>query len=426
MRAFRITATMRRCGAALLLALTALQAPAQSTRDEIAACPERAGGIYYTYHYEAGAPTPAPEGFEPFYISHYGRHGSRWCTSAKPYVQPLEVLRKADSEGQLTPAGRQLLADMETVAAHARNRYGDLSPRGRREHEAIACRMYDNYPDVFAGSCEVDCHATLATRCIISMISFTDGLHRRNPDIRFHRDASAADSRYMFSVEGMNGSKKATTEASDRYRHSITHPDDLLDRLFVDPDYADRNIKDKHKLYDNIFSVAIDLQCVDIDIDMLSLFSADELYNLWRGYNIRRYLNYGPSKEWGDPIVADAKPLLADIIEKADMAAAGGLGYAATLRFGHDINVIPLAALLELEGTTFRSDDYDEVCEQWADYRISPMATNIQLIFFRNGAGEVLVKVLHCERECRLPLPPERHPFYRWEDFKAYYLPKTM
>ncbi len=106
--------------------------------------------------------------------------------------------------------------------------------------------------------------------------------------------------------------------------------------------------------------MAIDLQCVDIDIDMLSLFSADELYNLWRGYNIRRYLNYGPSKEWGDPIVADAKPLLADIIEKADMAAAGGLGYAATLRFGHDINVIPLAALLELEGTTFRSDDYDE------------------------------------------------------------------
>ncbi len=54
------------------------------------------------------------------------------------------------------------------------------------------------------------------------------------------------------------------------------------------------------------------------------------------------------------------------------------------------------------------------------------MATNIQLIFFRNGAGEVLVKVLHCERECRLPLPSERHPFYRWEDFKVYYLHKTM
>ncbi len=48
--------------------------------------------------------------------------------------------------------------------------------------------------------------------------------------------------------------------------------------------------------------MAIDLQCVDIDIDMLSLFSADELYNLWRGYNIRRYLNYGAAEKAGGAI----------------------------------------------------------------------------------------------------------------------------
>ena len=34
--------------------------------------------VYYAYTYDNPARTPAPEGYEPFYISHYGRHGSRW------------------------------------------------------------------------------------------------------------------------------------------------------------------------------------------------------------------------------------------------------------------------------------------------------------------------------------------------------------
>ncbi|MDE5714492.1 MAG: hypothetical protein K2I16_12860, partial [Muribaculaceae bacterium] len=41
----------------------------------------QAGGNYYCYPYLYEAPpaqTPAPEGYEPFHMEHYGRHGSRW------------------------------------------------------------------------------------------------------------------------------------------------------------------------------------------------------------------------------------------------------------------------------------------------------------------------------------------------------------
>ena len=51
------------------------------------------------------------------------------------------------------------------------------------------------------------------------------------------------------------------------------------------------------------------------------------------------------------------------------------------------------------------------------------MASNIQLVFYRDGAKDkdVLVKVLLNERETRLPLPDKLAPYYRWKDFKAYY-----
>ena len=59
---------------------------------------------------------------------------------------------------------------------------------------------------------------------------------------------------------------------------------------------------------------------------------------------------------WGMPImpmekgivVANAKSLLRNILDSADEAIRKG-GIAATLRFGHDGNVIPLVALMQIE-----------------------------------------------------------------------------
>ena len=57
--------------------------------------------------------TPTPKGYEPFYMSHYGRHGSRWLCGDGEYQDVLTPLRKAKALGKLTATGEQMLADVE-------------------------------------------------------------------------------------------------------------------------------------------------------------------------------------------------------------------------------------------------------------------------------------------------------------------------
>ena len=71
---------------------------------------EKWGGVYYAYPIESGQATPfiqdAPEGFEPFYISHYGRHGSRWVTSDNRYIW---VNQQFEDQKNLTKLGKDAL-----------------------------------------------------------------------------------------------------------------------------------------------------------------------------------------------------------------------------------------------------------------------------------------------------------------------------
>ena len=49
------------------------------------------------------------------------------------------------------------------------------------------------------------------------------------------------------------------------------------------------------------------------------------------------------------------------------------------------------------------------------------MGTNLQMVFYQNRKGEVLVKILYNERETRIPaVPTFQGPYYRWDDLKAY------
>ena len=52
------------------------------------------------------------------------------------------------------------------------------------------------------------------------------------------------------------------------------------------------------------------------------------------------------------------------------------------------------------------------------------MGCSLQLVFFRNAAGDILVKPLLNEAEATLPFPAVTESYYSWEAFKAYYLPR--
>ena len=130
-----------------LLCFLALSLPlgAQTAREEIAADPARAAGLHYAYPGPQSVPTPAPKGFKPFYISHFGRHGSRWHTTREDYSLPLGVLEAAHASSALTPLGEEVLGKARAMAADADNRLGELTRLGTRQQQAVARRMFSAF-----------------------------------------------------------------------------------------------------------------------------------------------------------------------------------------------------------------------------------------------------------------------------------------
>ena len=136
------------------LLLAAISAAAQPVPDNdfvnyLRAFPQRASQNLHSYEFDALSDTPAPKGYKPFYISHYGRHGSRSAGDGHDYARLEKVLSEADADDQLTPDGNHLLDITRLVIERHGGMDGHLTPRGRREHATIAERMYRRYPEVF-------------------------------------------------------------------------------------------------------------------------------------------------------------------------------------------------------------------------------------------------------------------------------------
>ena len=120
-------------------------------------------------------------------------------------------------------------------------------------------------------------------------------------------------------------------------------------------------------------------------------------------------------------VVANAKSLLRNILDSADEAIRKG-GIAATLSFGHDGNVIPLVALMQIENCNVAVNDPYEVYKVWSDFKVVPMAANVQIIFFRNEkSDDILVKIMHNENEVHIPVQTDMFPYYKWRDVENYY-----
>ena len=119
----------------------ALSASAQQAKKDIAANHQLAGSTYYAYPGPQKALTPAPAGEHPFYISHYGRHGSRFLIDKNDYLKPLAILEEADAKGKLSPKGYEVLDKVKLMSNEALNRYGELTPLGAQQHKGIAKRM---------------------------------------------------------------------------------------------------------------------------------------------------------------------------------------------------------------------------------------------------------------------------------------------
>ncbi|MBQ7057656.1 MAG: histidine acid phosphatase, partial [Bacteroidaceae bacterium] len=71
--------------------------------------------------------------------------------------------------------------------------------------------------------------------------------------------------------------------------------------------------------------------------------------------------------------------LLKNIVETADSCLKLERP-GATLRFGHEVVVYPLTCLMELGNYGTTEEDPAKLDEKWRNYKIFPMASNVQLI----------------------------------------------
>ena len=417
----------------ILLAVAAMMAAtasAQTAREEMKRDIHRSASNHLAYPGPRNKLTPAPKGMKPFYISHYGRHGSRFLTNEREYNNPYETLVRAERQKKLTPLGTEVLARVERLRAEASGRIGELTPLGALQHKQIARRMYERFPEVFDGDATVDARSTIVIRCILSMENALQQLLVMNPRLRITHDASQHDMYYMNFRDSALRKKMMPTSAEkvfDAFAETKEHPARLMSILFNDTAYVNHHVDTKN-LARQLFKLASAAQNTELrrQITLYDIFTDEEIYDFWEKENAWWYIRYGPSPLNGGQQPYSQRNLLRRIIEQADSCIRLPKP-GATLRFGHETMVLPLCCLLELNNCGLQVLELDELVKnEWYNYRIFPMGANVQFIFYRSSPEDdnVLFKVLLNEDEATLPLKTSQPPYYRWADFREYYLKK--
>ena len=212
---------------------------------EIRENPILAAGKYMAYEAPATPLTPAPEGYVPCYISTYARHGSRYLTGIDKYEPALTIMEEAELNNGLTDDGKKTLKILRQLAEAAENRYGELTPKGARQHQGLARqhqglarRMFENYPEIFTDGAHIDARSTYKTRAFLSMAAACVELKGLNPKLNITTDASQHDEYFI---------KYKNPIYSDSCQHNA-------DSVFAEAGVSFiRNVSWKYSLNRNIF-----------------------------------------------------------------------------------------------------------------------------------------------------------------------------
>ena len=423
---------MKRVLFAISAVIIAISATAQTAREKIFADPSYALGVYRLYPTEFKEQTPVPKGYKPFYISHYGRHGSRYVLKDEKFDRAYNVFADAAHFGKLTEFGQEIYDRMTRSKVDTYGRGGELSLKGQQQQREIAARMYKNYKQVFKKAEYIDTKATIVPRVLMSMTAFCDELMRHDNSLDIHYECGKPFQKWLNPYYKDNDPRLA--EYIDRYRHTTNCEwmkewreyrrknvdiSRILNSLFK-PDYV-KSMPFPHDFVFHLFKTATSFPGTPTTESILDVFTTEELYQQWKLVNIIFYHEKGPSGIKDKFLNGVSTPLLEKIIEDAEQKVAEGKP-AVTLRFGHDGNIMGLLNTMRIPGWCEEVDNYEDVEKYWNDFNI-PMGCNVQFIFYRNKKGETLVKLLLNEEELSLPkqIDSSLAPYYRWEDVQKFY-----
>ena len=404
---------------------------AQTVIDLIKANPAYASCNYNTYPDTITAVyTPAPAGKEPFYFSHYGRHGSRYISSRSGFDIPFKMVALADSLNELTPTGQRVYQEMKLVMQDTEGRWGELTGYGRKQHRNIARRMARNFPEVFHPGARVQAYSTVVPRCIESMGTALIELLQEEPTLQVSQESSQRNQWFMNYQDRELRRQQMTPQIRKVYNEYITKymgNTRLMELIFKNPDIVEE-VVDEGQF--NYYLMKMGLFQLNTHLYrntyLLDIFQTDELYRMWQIDNALWYLQQGACKLNGGRQPYSQRHLLRRIIADADscirLADPG-----AQLRYGHETVLLPLVCLIGINGYDLETDDFSQLeAKGWWCSSVFPMGSNLQFIFYRSGLddSDVLFKVLLNEEEARLPIQTDCAPYYHWNDFRTYCLDK--
>ena len=402
----------------LILASSLAWGQKVDVKAEVMADSLKAYGNDYPYPTEMPALTPAPKGYKAFYVSHYGRHGSRYFWG--PFLYPAidSLLTEAHTKGVLNPAGEKFYAKYKEIYPELENGWGELTPLGYEQHARIAKTMYKNFPTVFKKGGHVSAVSSLSTRCIISMAGFCQSLAGCNDKLDIYQRSSRETLNAVVPDDRQNPYKRDYPKPEFPMNDSVLYGEAKQGRqnVFVDEFFTDvtKMSKSPEQINSTLYMFFTTLPCINYVGIMGNPLSTEELYESWENGNRGSYKHY-----WTDRYMVI--PIVEDILEKAEDVIEGRSEDIASLRFGHDSYLGPLTVLLGLDGADKVPAKPEDIQKVYQSYRTG-MAGNIQLVFYKSKKNpEILVKALLCGEEVTLPLPSEMHPYYKWSDFKAHF-----
>lgn len=409
----------------MLSVLFVAEAYAQITAGSIATDIESVRGILLPYRPGDISDTEVPEGYSPFYISHYGRHGSRYHCDKERLLPAIDGLKAAEDAGMLTYEGQQLKLHVDSLVALSEGMWGELTPLGAQEHREIAERMFRRFPVVWTSDArrEVHCVSSDISRCIVSMANSTVSLARLNPSLEFSYAAGMRHRSYL-ADPGPEEVELIRKECMSAVLHRELDCSAFFAKIFKYPDYMADVLPDVCEFCFRIFDVWAEGAAMQAcQFDIRDYMSVDEILPIARVYSTDMYYGHMRGLQTKDLRLPASRGLLQVIIKDADKAMKAGSHIAADLRYGHDTGLLALEALIGFEG-------YDGVYsyEEEADYicmsEIQPKASNLQIVFYSKDIfreNECLVKFLVNEQETVIPaLQPFAGPYYSWLQLREY------
>lgn len=364
-----------------------------------------------------------PAGFTPVFTENVSRHGSRAATDGEDADLVLALWKKADAAGELTAKGRRfgptaqaLQQAMSTVG------YGGLSGRGKREIQDTAVRMERRLPGLFrkiaADKEKIDVVSSGQGRAVDSANLYAGALAATDPALKpligptrtdvdllyFHKAAGGAAYRdYLANDQRLASTLKSISDRPATHRAARDVLRKLFKGGFVDRLSDDDRVAAATAVY-NLYAIAPAM--------------SDESPG-GRGWGMERFITQRDAARFGylsdaedfyekGPGFADsditykmAGVLLDDLFRQVEAKRAGTGGLGAELRFTHAEEIIPLAALMGLPGSTegaTAARPYTYADNPWRGASVAPLGSNIQWDVFRKG-DTYLVRMLYNEKE---------------------------